>query len=296
MAELVGIIIEDYREKAAGQGVVLIGHSMGCSLAALLASNTSPLPNMLSEHAVGLVAICPRGEPPSEDQVKIFKKLLWVPNTIFDLWRRWDRRGGIESASVYRFVGRDADQETKKLQNRFNNQSRTAAWRRMAAGSLPKYENGVAKGGLPGRDVWACLHVPVFLVAGEADNITKPSEVGKIASYLGKSHPIQIELDKNSELIDFAAPLDTSIRSEPANSVGRDIESMQESDFLKADSHDTTSEHEDPSTPNEELSVIPPQPIRPKAVLKTTILPAPASHALLYMPSTVRTLAGLISD
>ena len=27
-----------------------------------------------------------------------------------------------------------------------------------------------------------------------------------------------------------------------------------------------------------------------------TILPAPASHALLYMPSTVRILAGLISD
>jgi hypothetical protein len=30
--------------------------------------------------------------------------------------------------------------------------------------------------------------------------------------------------------------------------------------------------------------------------LKTTILPSPASHALLYQPATVRILAGLISD
>ena len=53
---------------------------------------------------------------------------------------------------------------------------------------------------------------------------------------------------------------------------------------------------ENPSTPNEEPATIPPHPLKPKKDLKTTILPAPASHALLYMPSTVRILAGLISD
>ena len=54
--------------------------------------------------------------------------------------------------------------------------------------------------------------------------------------------------------------------------------------------------NENPTTPTEEPAAIPPHPIKPKKVLKTTILPTPASHALLYMPSTVRILAGLISD
>ena len=49
------------------------------------------------------------------------------------------------------FVGADADEETKKLQARFNSQSKTAVFRRIAAGSLPVYEAGKAKGGLPGR-------------------------------------------------------------------------------------------------------------------------------------------------
>lgn len=296
--ELLGSIIEDYRDGDAGQGVVLLGHSMGCSLAASLASTTSLHPGVLSEHVVGLVAVCPRAEPPTEDQVALFRKLLWVPNLMFDIWRRWDRRGGTESASVYRFVGRDADEETKKLQIRFNDQSRSPVWRRMAAGSLPTYVNGVAKGGFPGRETWAGLEVPVFLVAGEEDNVTKPGEVEKIASFLGKSHPIQIEPIENSEpVVDSAAPVSTSIKPQTSESTTRKIDSLRNEDFLQVNPSTIEEDpHEDPSTPNEELSVIPPQLSKPKKVLKTTILPPPASHALLYMPSTVRILAGLVSD
>ena len=298
LVELLGLIIEDYRETNAGQGVVLIGHSMGCSLAALLASRASLHPSAFSEHVVGLVAVCPRAEPPTEDQVALFRKLLWVPNAIFDLWRRWDRRGGTESASVYRFVGKDADEETKKLQIRFNDQSRSAVWRRMAAGSLPIYEKGVAKGGFPGRETWAGLEVPVFLVAGEEDNVTKPVEIEKISLFLGKSHPIQIELNENSEpIVDSAAPVSTSVEPQVSESRTRKIDTLQDEDFLEVNPNtNEEAAHEDPSTPNEELSVIPPQLSRPKKVLKTTILPPPASHALLYMPSTVRILAGLVSD
>jgi protein-tyrosine phosphatase len=307
LVELLATVIEDYREKGAGQGVVLIGHSMGCSLAAMLASSTSLHPIALAEHIVGLVAICPRGGPPSEEQCATFRKLLWVPNPIFDLWRRWDRRGGIQSASIRRFVGLDADDETKKLQERFNRQSKSAVWRRMAAGSLPVFEKGVPKGGLPGKNVWVGLEVPIFLVAGEADNITKPGEIERIASFLGKSHPVQIALDEKSEpIVDKQATKPSnrqngcvsstiSDKVQASNSTDRPIELLREEDFLK---HDTVVEdaHEDPSTPQEGLSAIPLQPSRPRKVLKTTILPAPASHTLLYMPSTVRTLAGLISD
>lgn len=55
LAELVGKVIEDYREKDMQQGVVLIGHSLGCSIAALLASTTSPQSIALSENVMGLV-------------------------------------------------------------------------------------------------------------------------------------------------------------------------------------------------------------------------------------------------
>lgn len=291
LAELLEHVIEDHRDKDAGQSVVLIGHSMGCSLAAMLASNKS----RHSEQIVGFVAVCPKAEAPSQSQVDTFKKLLLIPGPIFNAWRRWDRRGGAESASVKRFVGADADIETRKLQYRFNEQSKTEVWRRMASGSLPRYHNGRAIGGLPGGKVWASLEVPVFLVAGEADNVTRPVEVDKIAAFLGKSHPVQIEVDKDSKPItDAAAPVNLSLdQSKPST---RKIDSIKTEDFIEPNPDTVEDAHEDPSTPNEGLSVIPPQATRPGKVLKATILPAPASHALIYQPSQVRILAGLISD
>ncbi|TVY20131.1 mRNA-capping enzyme [Lachnellula arida] len=294
LVELLGLIIEDHRRE--GQGVVLIGHSMGCSLSAMLATKSTSFSNLLAEHVVGLVAVCPRAEAPSPDEVSLFRKLLWIPSPIFNLWRNYDKRGGKDSTSVARFVGVDADDETKALQYRFNYQSKTPVWRRMASGTLPTYENGVAKGGFPGKDIWAGLEVPVFLVAGEADNITKPGEIQKIALFLGKSHPIQIEMDEASEpVVDAAAAVDISTK---AHSPGpsKTKESIRPEYFLETNPDTVEEMYEDPSTPNDGLSTVPPQPSKPKKVLKTTILPSPASHALLYTPATVRILAGLISD
>ncbi|KAI9734437.1 MAG: hypothetical protein M1818_006825 [Claussenomyces sp. TS43310] len=298
LAELLAEIIEDYRERDAGQGVVLIGHSMGCSLAALLASPVSASSSVLNEHIVGLVAICPRAEPPQEKQAAAFRNLLMIPGTIFDLWRRWDRRGGTESESVKRFVGTHADIETKKLQIRFNEQSKTPVWRRMASGSLPDYEDGVPSGGLPGAEVWSGLEVPVFLIAGEDDNVTSPGEIARIAGFLGKSHPLQVEMnihDLRSEVInDSAAPVNSSEASQQP--VHRDVDTIGDEDFAEKMAEKAESVHEDPSTPQEELAIVPPQALKPRRILKSCILPAPANHALLYTPATVRTLAGVISD
>ena len=298
LVELLSIIIEDYREKKTGQCLVLIGHSMGCSLAALLASRTSPQRTYLVDNVVGLVAICPKAEPPNERQASLFRKLLMIPGPIFDLWRQWDRRGGPESASVHRFVGANADIETKKLQVRFNDQSRTPVWRRMALGTIPTYKNGVPYGGLPGTDVWAGLEAPVLLIAGESDNITPVAELEKIAAFLGKSHPLHTSPDERGEtVIDSAAPIDLSVPEQPSTEDHRQVDILQEVDFAdKTSPEDPEAVYEDPSTPHEEFSAIPPQPVRPKKVLKTIILPAPASHSLLYTPTTVRTLAGVISD
>lgn len=186
LVHLLAVIIEQHRDRLANQQVILVCHSMGCSLAALLTSTTSPYKHLLSEHVCAFIAICPAAEPPSAKQVALFRKLLLIPGPIFDLWRRWDRRGGTESASIARFTGPNADQTTKKLQLLFNQQSRTPVWRRMASGVLPDYSSDPSVGGLPGKNIWAGIQTPLLLVAGQADHVTPAENVCKIASWLGR--------------------------------------------------------------------------------------------------------------
>ncbi|KAI9878892.1 MAG: hypothetical protein M1830_010196 [Pleopsidium flavum] len=285
LVELLATVIEDHLDKARNQDIVLIAHSMGCSLSALLASSTSRTTLNLQPHVLGLVAICPRATPPSEEQVAGYRKLLSIPNTIFDLWRRWDRRGGAGSSSVARFVGVQADEGTKKLQQRFNEQSKTPVWRRMAWGALPVHgENGLGNRGLPGREVWSGLDISVLLVAGEADTITAPEEVVKIASFLGKSANggVRNPAGRSDALPASAhpsiAPGLTSLAADASHEKELATEKSKTEILLPVDASDKQSA----------------SPTHKRRVLQSNILPAPASHALLYDPATYRTLAGLI--
>ena len=302
LVELLELIIDDYREKDEEQGVILVGHSMGTCLAALLANPRLPPRTELSKHVLGLVAICPSSGAPTEKQVNLFRKLLWIPEFIFNLWRAWDRRGGPESASVARFVGADADSEAKRLQDLYNNQSRTPVWRRMAWGLLPEYKNGVAHGGLPTNDVWAGLDIPVFLVGGEGDNVTPAKEVDQIAEYLRSGKPAsESDTAEAAPIIDSAAPVDSgtvpSKSGSGSDGLAESIVEITAADFTRAkktpDSDEPTDE---PTTPDEQPAGVPPLPAHPDKVVRSVILPKPATHALLYTPSTARILAGLVSD
>ncbi|KAK4152849.1 alkaline phosphatase [Chaetomidium leptoderma] len=255
IVELLETVIEDHRDVAAGQGVVLIGHSMGSSLAALLANPRDPK-TRLHKHVLGLVAICPTAGQFTQDRVRILRAALCIPGFIFDLWRAWDRRGGLESPSVRRFVGSDADAESKRLQHMYNCQSKTPVWRRMAWGAVPTYSKGVPSNGIAALDVWAGLDIPVFLVGGADDQVVPPGEVDKIASVL---------TDKKPE-----SPPTTN-----GNGVGQIT--------VRAPATNGTAG-------------IPDLPLHPKKVVVSTKLPSPAGHGLLYAPPTVPILAGLISD
>lgn len=288
LVELLSTVIAEHCADIEHQGVILVGHSMGCSLSALLASATSPLRARQSIHVLALIAICPRASPPSDKQIQTYKKLLRIPTPIFNLWRHWDRRGGPESPSVTRFVGVDADLETKRLQLRFNAQSRTAVWRRMAWGALPTLgPDSKPHGGVPGLDVWAKLRMPLFLIAGDADGITKPDEITKIGKVLGRT--------EKPSIVASAGGADNSLTS-----------AVHDEGFDREFDRPGQLDQIDPGASNTEISFVGDKP-EPKTsngngniyslkrqVLKTSILPAPASHGLLYDPVTYRTLAGLI--
>ncbi|KAI4229353.1 MAG: hypothetical protein L6R40_008065 [Gallowayella cf. fulva] len=293
LVKLLATVIADFGQRHPSQGVVLIGHSMGCSLAALLASSDSPL-RKRNIDVLGLIGICPKAVPPTQHQLALFRRLLSLPTPLLNLWRRWDRRGGPESVSVARFVGPGADAETKRLQERFNTQSISAVWRRMAWGLYFEQMNleGTASH-IAGLEVWARLSLPIFLVAGESDTITSPEEVAAIGRALGKTEqlvsaessapvPLPGAQSSNEQAIADAA---SEMTKRPRSKKGTDAKSNTETIIL-AD-HDRSLDETFVNTAS--------FPQRQR-VLKTSILPAPAAHSLLYDPTTYRTLAGLIQE
>ncbi|KAL8941164.1 MAG: hypothetical protein Q9211_001938 [Gyalolechia sp. 1 TL-2023] len=288
LVELLAAVVADSCRGSDDRGVVLVGHSMGCSLGALLASSDSPLKaNQIS--VLGLVAICPKAIPPTGQQLALFRKLISLPTPILDLWRYWDRRGGPESASVARFIGPGADIETKKLQERFNTQSKSAVWRRMAWGL---YNNQGKTNGPGGRmadlDTWAKLTIPIFLIAGESDKMTSPDEVAAIGRALGKTDSLSSESSSHVVATLSSCSLENKQHTNQTTGPSKigvvdDAESNTETTLLG--DHGRLGEKDRRPLPKITTR---------RQVLKTTILPEPAAHSLMYSPTTYRTLAGLI--
>lgn len=282
LAELLRVVIKQYCDRHDGQGAILVGHSMGCSLSALVASNALASQDAQCPEVLAVVAVCPQATLPSHNQIALFEKLLLVPTPIFDIWRTWDRRGGPESASVARFVGKDADIEVKKLQVRFNAQSQTAVWRRMASGLLPsRSATKSQEKGMPGIDVWASLKLPLFLIAGEGDSVTKPDQITKIGQALGK-----VDRPWDSQSMEALSP-----SPERGTASDGDVEHLSQDE--KRLSKSSVTELTVIGNEAQSRSSVPSY-SRRRQVLKTSILPFPASHGLLYDPATYRTLAGLI--
>lgn len=318
LVQLLAVVIEAHRAVDEGQSVILVGHSMGCSLATLLASHTSPYAHLLSEHVSGLIVLCPQAEPPTRKQVKALRTLTTMPALVFDLFRRWDRRGGINSPSVLRMAGPDSEEETRKLQLRFNKQSRSGPWQRMARGMCPDYSNGSPQGGLPGRDVWAGLDIPTFLAAGEADHVTPAKNVNRIVEFLGRdvsaieppsekaSLPIAAApFDPNTVLPGSSAPqhkdsgIDTTdlpedkVKEVEVRTLSSTATSLKDENSLKIQG--TISSADAPLISDSTTLRTPsPSPHPRRLVVKTAIMPKPAAHSLLFAPSTSRIMAGLI--
>jgi pimeloyl-ACP methyl ester carboxylesterase len=125
-----------------------------------------------------------------------------MPETIFDLWRLYDRRGGVDSASVRRFVGKGASKKVRAMQVRFNEESRTPVWRRMVKGFS-----------LPSSDDWRKVKCPVYLLVAAEDTVCPVSETEKIYGWLGGETKKDVEkavIPSAGHSLIFEAPQVTS--------------------------------------------------------------------------------------
>ena len=132
---------------------------------------------------------------------------------------------------------------------------------------------------MPGLDVWASLKIPLFLVGGEGDLMTKTDQITKIGHALGKGDSTLStqSTEPNLEKEGMNGHVNHMPLDEKRQSTTSHNELTVIGDNLQLDSGISSYS-------------------KRRRVLKTSILPAPASHALLYDPATYRTLAGLIQD
>ncbi|PIB03180.1 mRNA-capping enzyme [Cercospora beticola] len=284
-AELLHVAIEEHRNKEANQKVVLIGHSMGCSIAALLASSSSPLYHLCADSIVSLIAVCPRSRGVSEEEMRGIRRVSYLPSFVFDLLRMADRRGGVDSLSVTRVIGKEADLETKKLQLRYNQQARSSAFQRITS-ALARQETRATEDGhesILGRRVWNGIRVPLLLVAGEDDKLAPPAEVEQIQEWLTTVRHDSVTnppVSANGAIAPHlpAVAADAAMATEQL-SRSDTITALPERESASADG----VQHEEASTKHS----IP---------LKTCIFAAPASHGLLYSTTNVRILSGYIEN
>nr|POE53624.1 isoform 3 of mrna-capping enzyme [Quercus suber] len=297
LAELLFSAIDRYRDKDHNQKVVIIGHSMGCAIATLLVSSTSPISNLLHGVVIGMIAITPRSSPLAPHEAANVQRLRYVPTPFFDFLRFIDRRGGLDSQSITRVVGKGAEEETRKLQAKYNSQSKSETFLRIIIASLPKAFGGLSDG-WPSETIWAGIKVPLFLIAGESDHLTPPSEVEQIAQWL--THPqtqTTSRLAKAADGEEGIAP--DSMVTLPDRTASADTIPATAGDAHLAEyqiNQGTTHLSQPPSTPSSEIIKESLQATSHSLILKITVFPAPAAHGLMYATSTVRILSGLIES
>ncbi|KAI8148981.1 Alpha/Beta hydrolase protein [Fennellomyces sp. T-0311] len=136
--------------------VVVVGHSYGCSLATFLAASIQPQ---------GLILIAPKAHM-DEHQKRGQKILRLIPDWLFNRGRRADRKGGLYSKSVNRFLSEDASDDIRRRQLRWNLMSRTPVYKRFACGAS-----------FPSKEVYQAISCRVLMIGGSEDKLVPASDM-----------------------------------------------------------------------------------------------------------------------
>ncbi|RKO90341.1 Alpha/Beta hydrolase protein [Blyttiomyces helicus] len=162
-------IVEDIADVLDGYKEKLISHSYGC----VLASHLYPLaPTSIS----AMIFIAPKG-PPSAHEIASVSSLLKLPTPIVNIFRYFDRRGGVNSKSVNRMLGKKATAELRERQLVWNRENETGVLKRVLKGAT-----------WPTQDTYKQITCPVLLIGGSADHVTPLNiNLELIHSWLGSS-------------------------------------------------------------------------------------------------------------
>lgn len=99
------LLLDRYKYPAT----VIIAHSYGCSIASFVAASPE-----IQASLKGLVLISPK-EHINDTQKRNQNKLRWIPDWLFNCARTADRKGGLNSKSVDRFLGsEEKDQDIRR--------------------------------------------------------------------------------------------------------------------------------------------------------------------------------------
>ncbi|KAI9499338.1 Alpha/Beta hydrolase protein [Zychaea mexicana] len=164
-AELASDIEAVAKTLDTSKGIIAIGHSYGCLVSSILATRIQ---------LKGLVMICCPRLHLDAKQKRGQKMLPFIPDWLIDRGRRADRKGGLHSQSVNRFLGEEADEETRRRQLRWNLMSRTSVWKRF-----------MSRARIPSPEILSKISTNrVLIIGGSEDKMAPPSTMDIVQEHL----------------------------------------------------------------------------------------------------------------
>lgn len=175
LLEFFNSIEYDDNEKVTlkNRDLILIGHSMGTSLAAKLTAK-------LGSRVKGLIILTPPSST-SAEQRKQLKFISSLPYFVFDTFRSVDRLDALESPSVTRMLSSEATDTIKRKQLRTNLDVDTQSWIKIAYGFTPATKEEWVESSKNDK--------PIFLIAATEDKVTPPSCITQIEKWIKEGNP-----------------------------------------------------------------------------------------------------------
>ncbi|KAG0188363.1 hypothetical protein DFQ28_004939 [Apophysomyces sp. BC1034] len=155
---------------------VIIAHSYGCSIATCVAA----IPQ-IQKSLKALVLISPKAHI-DETQERSQRKIRWVPDWLFECARTVDRKGGLYSKSVERFLTRETSDNLRRKQLKWNLSSRTSVYKRFVYGAS-----------FPPLEVYQKIKVGVLMIGGSEDKVTLPTDMNVIRNHLLGLDPLETQ-------------------------------------------------------------------------------------------------------